>query len=457
MSRSRLLVLLLIAVAITIIWGVAIRYRASTQIAREIEAIRAEGYPIAPPNLHAWFPGVPADENPIPLYLDAHWASVDQSIDVSGIPYMDDRITHPTDVEPYTDETIRRLGQFLDVCRDALELVRRAAALHMDRAADFVAANPLSITNMGRNAIRSAAYRANAEFRYGIETGDAEAAVAAFEAGSVACAFLSFDPQITSRLDQYFCVEIMLRGFARFFSLRGLTDELLARMDRALARLESAGAIEQALATDRAWGVYYITGLLAGESLSGPFDDPAPVGTAEWFYKVVDEFPTRAAMRTGTLPRIWLGELRLSRRFMDSLRLPYPEAIAVRAQINMELDGLHSTRSLYMFQGIVVEDVWFRLADWEEPENNAWVRSARTAIAIERYRLAEGRLPTALADLAPRFLPEPPLDPFDATPSKYAIENGDYAIYSIGKNLKDDGGVGDINQKTDDLGFRIAQ
>ena len=455
MSRSRLIALLFVAVVIAFIWTVARQYRASTQIAREIEAIRAEGYPVGALELHAWFPGVPPEENPMPLYLEAHYAFVDRPVNFVGIPYMDTNTPDLPAGETYPKEAVRKLGEFVEAYRDALELVRRAAGLYKARPVDFYGANSISINELGRNALRSAATMANLEFRHATETGDAEGAVVAFEAGCAACAFFSFDPSIISRLEQYNCVEIALRDFSRFFRPGDLDDSKLARMDRSLVMLDSEGLLERALAVDRGWGASYVERLLDGESLGGPHDDPAPAGTAEWFYKVVDEFPARAAMRTGTLPRIWLGELRVSRRFFDSLRLPYPEGSSVRAQIKMDLDGLHSSRALYMYQGIVVEDTWFRLADWEEPENNAWVRAARTAIAIERYRLAEGRLPTALADLVPRFLPELPLDPFDATPLKYVVKGAGYDIYSIGKNLRDDGGVGDANRKTDDLGHRI--
>ena len=39
-------------------------------------------------------------------------------------------------------------------------------------------------------------------------------------------------------------------------------------------------------------------------------------------------------------------------------------------------------------------------------------RFARVALALERYRLAKGRLPDTLDELAPRWIPETPPDPF---------------------------------------------
>ncbi|MCK4298670.1 MAG: hypothetical protein KAX80_04015, partial [Planctomycetes bacterium] len=45
---------------------------------------------------------------------------------------------------------------------------------------------------------------------------------------------------------------------------------------------------------------------------------------------------------------------------------------------------------------------------------------ARTALALERYRLKQGRYPDALTDLTPDLLPDVPLDPFDGKPLRYA-------------------------------------
>ncbi len=74
-------------------------------------------------------------------------------------------------------------------------------------------------------------------------------------------------------------------------------------------------------------------------------------------------------------------------------------------------------------------------------ESFALLRTARTALAVERYRLGNGRIPDGLAELVPEYLPELPQDPFDGNPIRYGkLENG-YVVYSIGPDRKDDGGA----------------
>jgi hypothetical protein len=64
-----------------------------------------------------------------------------------------------------------------------------------------------------------------------------------------------------------------------------------------------------------------------------------------------------------------------------------------------------------------------------------------TAIALKRYQLRHGVLPPALADLVPEFLPEIPRDPMDGLPLRYRLkEAGQFVLYSIGDDGRDDGG-----------------
>ena len=72
----------------------------------------------------------------------------------------------------------------------------------------------------------------------------------------------------------------------------------------------------------------------------------------------------------------------------------------------------------------------------------AMVDLARTAIALERYRVARGEFPESLDALAPQFIAKVPHDVIGGQPLKYRrAADGQFALYSIGWNEKDDGGV----------------
>lgn len=81
--------------------------------------------------------------------------------------------------------------------------------------------------------------------------------------------------------------------------------------------------------------------------------------------------------------------------------------------------------------------------------------AARVAIAIERYRVANARLPESLDDLAPEFIDSLPADPFaqDAR-LRYRVDEScprGYTLYSVGRDSQDDGGSRDTYLWSDDL------
>ncbi len=84
------------------------------------------------------------------------------------------------------------------------------------------------------------------------------------------------------------------------------------------------------------------------------------------------------------------------------------------------------------------------------------LHSLATACAVERYRMAHGRLPATLEDLVPAFLPSVPADPLTGEPLHYKIsDTGSVLIYGTGWNQKDDAGsgvtaIGGLSTKTRD-------
>ena len=74
---------------------------------------------------------------------------------------------------------------------------------------------------------------------------------------------------------------------------------------------------------------------------------------------------------------------------------------------------------------------------------------ARVACALERYRLAQGQYPDALAFLSPGLIEQVPHDLINGKPFHYRRrEDGQFVLYSVGWNEKDGGGEIVLNPKT---------
>ena len=67
---------------------------------------------------------------------------------------------------------------------------------------------------------------------------------------------------------------------------------------------------------------------------------------------------------------------------------------------------------------------------------------ARLACALERHRLARGAFPQALSELTPDFLATIPAEIVNGKPYRYRrTDDGRFLLYSVGPDLRDDGGV----------------
>ncbi|HLJ10190.1 MAG TPA: hypothetical protein VKU82_03320 [Planctomycetaceae bacterium] len=64
--------------------------------------------------------------------------------------------------------------------------------------------------------------------------------------------------------------------------------------------------------------------------------------------------------------------------------------------------------------------------------------TALVALALERYRRANGAWPESLAALVPEFLDAVPLDPYDGNPIRFLMRGGRPVVYSVGLDRQDD-------------------
>lgn len=85
------------------------------------------------------------------------------------------------------------------------------------------------------------------------------------------------------------------------------------------------------------------------------------------------------------------------------------------------------------------------------------VRDAtRLAIAVERFRRKQGRLPDTLDELVPRFVSALLDDPFSGKSLQYHTSTTDYLVYSVGVNGVDDGGSDQPPERPADIVVRVS-
>ncbi len=91
-------------------------------------------------------------------------------------------------------------------------------------------------------------------------------------------------------------------------------------------------------------------------------------------------------------------------------------------------------------------------------ERQTYFQEAALACALERYRRARGEYPETLAALLPQFIARLPTDLMTGQGLKYQRADKDrFSLYSVGWNLKDDGGANSTNRAVGDWAWPPAR
>ena len=87
-------------------------------------------------------------------------------------------------------------------------------------------------------------------------------------------------------------------------------------------------------------------------------------------------------------------------------------------------------------------------------EENFSAKGTQLLLALKAYKQDNDNLPNSLNDLIPKYIPALIQDPFDGKTIRYSAN--DKIIYSVGKDLTDDGGnMGNTWSNGNDLVFKI--
>jgi hypothetical protein len=157
--------------------------------------------------------------------------------------------------------------------------------------------------------------------------------------------------------------------------------------------------------------------------------------------------------------------------FADSFRELQREStsnvIARQSQIEQRLHHLSLASSGWVPGSNSSGEAYFvsRIRPYADMQDRHAVARAQhaavmTLFALRRHVLVEAQLPQKAADLTPKYLPKPIYDPFSGEPLRFNHSRG--LIYSVGTDLKDDGGrptvppLGDATEPTLETGVGVA-
>jgi hypothetical protein len=93
------------------------------------------------------------------------------------------------------------------------------------------------------------------------------------------------------------------------------------------------------------------------------------------------------------------------------------------------------------------------------------LNATSTVCALKSYELVHGSAPEDLSDLVPEFLPSIPIDSFDGKPLRYRHDGKEWALWSVGHDVKEDSahgtttttGIPGKSTKTGDIYFKSTE
>ena len=412
----------LLAIAI----GAFVVYRivGRTTLEDRLEAIRAAGYPVTLTELDEWYEAPPYGENAADYIVEAlAYLQEPKPEQKELVPWLGNA-EMPARTEPLGVKTADIVAQLLQDNQDAIKLLQQGAAFERSGyPIDFTRGHATLLPHLSdlRGAVRLLCLKA---VLHG-EQGQPESATDALLCALGVANSLATEPLLISQMVRESAQATTVSALERIVNQANLEQGHLARLRETLARAYDPNTMARAFAGERCLVILMLrdprsTGL-----------DLAPL--------LAPEGPSLlqiyAAQALGLADQCLVQYIDLTDRYIAALRLPAherPQAARDLERQDQELQKAHAILSYSMppMHRLLLSNL----------AHLTRLRVAGVAMAIEQYRLANSNLPEQLADLVPAFLPQVPPDPYDGRPLRYRKLEQGYAVYSIGRDLTDDGG-----------------
>jgi hypothetical protein len=422
----------------------------SRSIQGRINSIHRAGFPATWIELDKWYVQPPDGENAADVYREAFakfetWTN--KPAQLSTPSDADDRskfssrprskhdllpvvgtATLPPRTEPLPAGMQQLVAEYLSDNAGALRLLHQAAAMKSCRYPIDLSRGPATLLRH-LNPARQAARLLYLEAIQDTEQQKPQEAVESVVASLGVAGSLDREPLLISQLVRIACQGISLDSLERILNRMPLTEEQLVALSAALGESGGQQAMTRAFVGERCCGAGFFEGARRGKFPLEEIGSP----DSQW----LSVRPLSALYRaTGLLELDEKSYLDLMGQDVKATQLPPPENLAAASAVVDETNQVPRWCVVSRMLLPALDKALVRAVRCD-----ARIRDAQTAIAVERYRLAHGRLPNQLSELSPTFLPAVPADPFDGKPLRYKPLAKGYVVYSVGEDREDNGGT----------------
>ena len=415
----------LIALLVIIIAGfVVFRLVLSSKLNARLDVIKAAGYPVTCVEVDAWYAIPESAENAADAIMDSfsHYNKWEDEEKRKLLPIVG-QAQLPLRTEPLTEETKALVAQYLADNQQALELLHKGAAIEhsrypIDLSKGFEALMP------ALSHIRAGARLLELEALLDAENGEVEKVVDSIKSTFGLARSLSKEPILVSQLVRIACQALGVSAIERTVNRTEFSDEQLVELGQVLVDAEDPCAMSRAFIGERCAGlsVFKTPSSKTLKLIDGSSSSLGVIAIA--LYKFAGLADMDAAIYIDTM-----------NDYVEIFKLPSEQRQKVADDIDARFE---KTSKIHILLRMIMPAL-SRVMDLDV-RNVAHLHTARVGLAVQRYRLAAGRLPDTLAELVPAYLDAVPKDPFDGKELRYKKLETGFVVYSIGEDGSDDGG-----------------
>jgi hypothetical protein len=445
------------------------------RVAAKLDDIRATGYPATCDELEKWYKYPPTGQNAADIVIEAmshliKWQPKDipKDFDVESIqknleaqipaistpdpnkPKQRKERLLPKDwdkqnarllpligeaelpepSEPLPPIIKRSIEDYLKENDQTLKLLRQAATIKQSRyptdwseGIDALKPNFIEITHSAKLlTLQTIAH---------IENNHPDLAINSFITSKALAATLNEEPTLIAFAVKNLSQSLNLTTLEYLFSKTSLNENQLAIIDNTIIEMLNESDMTTALVGERCWISNAVEETETRNGFSG-----------------IPSIEVILIKATGLLEMDYIRYLDSVRERLDNMKLPWSDRLIAAKNIEADIGPPSKYRIISSFQMPS-----FTRAIQSHARVDAQLAAAHTAVALERYRLANNSLPDDLAQLVPTYIEKIPIDPFDGRPLRYKklSPQPGYTIYSIGTDEHDD-----LGDKSSDATFTVT-
>jgi len=366
------------------------------------------------------------------LYIEIEKGWADPSVvDVERILGKDSRL--------WTESEWELAAQFVAVRQDLVRQIRAMAARGGPAyPLDFSQGYGMSLQHLSKlpNGARLLKLDAIIKASEGHYTEAVEDIIAGMQLGDV----LAPEPVLISQLQRIASYGRMYAAVQESFRVEDMPPELIAKLLDHIDQADNRHAFAQSFAGEQMMGMKLFSEIRSGKRSPtelgySPFPDTSTIG--QFTKPLIDRI---YAGPVGE-PLLNMDESKyteIMNRCTVAAELPYYEALPEFNRIAREVQSLPRR-----YAGTRMLTGAFRGASASQARHEAQLDLMQMGLVLEQYQADHGSYPDTLDAIAPRLEWSLPVDPFSGEQYHYRRTGDSFRLYSVGRNLTDDGGIVD--------------